>query len=60
MPLEYLPVDEEVVEYYLDAFKRWGIANVDEEPEAECESGILVNSPVECLDLFSGPFCDVV
>lgn len=60
MSLEYLPVDEKVVEYYLDAFKRWGVANVDEGPEAECESGILVNTSVECLELFSGPFCAVV
>ena len=64
VPPELLPADEELVEYYLDAFKRWGIANTDAAPgpvpEAECESGILVNSPLECLELFSGPFCNVV
>lgn len=62
VPPEYLPVDDEVVEYYLEAFKRWGISNTDDSPvpEAECESGIIFNSPLECLELFSGPFCDVV
>ncbi|KAJ4141793.1 hypothetical protein NW768_001011 [Fusarium equiseti] len=62
VPPELLPADEELVEYYLDAFKRWGIADTDDapQPEAECESGVLVNTPLECLELFSGPFCDVV